>query len=271
MMAVEPDAGPLDEPSQVLAAPDTPTPPSLSRDRSRDQSPTRSRQKGPRGAFVSFLGLMLILLSIVILVEPPWVASLTRTDRNNYAFLQTQPGSDEPVTWNHCRAIHFRVNPLYAPKGWQSVVNAAFDDVALASGFVFVDDGRTTVRDVNPAIPDGRTVGDPVLVMWSTDGRLEQLHGDVAGIGGSATAQVGGRLRHFTGRIVLDAAVYSRLQQADNNLDQRLILMHEIGHVLGLDHVDDKHQLMYAGDGRARGLGHGDVAGLEALHAVPCD
>jgi predicted Zn-dependent protease len=52
---------------------------------------------------------------------------------------------------------------------------------------------------------------------------------------------------------------------------QQLILMHEIGHVLGLDHVNDQRQLMNAGYVGQETLGKGDIAGLQALHAVPCD
>jgi len=50
----------------------------------------------------------------------------------------------------------------------------------------------------------------------------------------------------------------------------KLVLEHELGHVLGLDHVDDEHQLMHPTASKARGLGEGDVAGLQRLHDVPC-
>ena len=116
----------------------------------------------------------------------------------------------------------------------------------------------------------GRVVADPVLVRWSNGVVTEQLHGDVAGLGGSASVRVGERVRYVTGRIVLDADVYNQLQRAENHLDQRLILEHEIGHVLGLDHVADRHQVMNEGESDVAGLGRGDIAGLRALHDVPC-
>ena len=70
--------------------------------------------------------------------------------------------------------------------------------------------------------------------------------------------------------IVLDAESHSRTYDALSSREQQLILMHEIGHVLGLAHVDDPRQLMHAAYVGQDGLGKGDVTGLEKLHAVPC-
>ena len=49
-----------------------------------------------------------------------------------------------------------------------------------------------------------------------------------------------------------------------------MILEHELGHVLGLDHAKARQELMYAGYHGQRGLGKGDIAGLKRLHDVPC-
>lgn len=49
------------------------------------------------------------------------------------------------------------------------------------------------------------------------------------------------------------------------------ILLHEMGHVVGLGHSEDKGQLMYrANDGTRPGFSDGDLAGLTLLGNGPC-
>ena len=50
----------------------------------------------------------------------------------------------------------------------------------------------------------------------------------------------------------------------------QMVLEHELGHVLGLDHTGNAQQLMYEGYHGQQGLGKGDIAGLKRLHDVPC-
>jgi predicted Zn-dependent protease len=49
-----------------------------------------------------------------------------------------------------------------------------------------------------------------------------------------------------------------------------LILAHELGHVLGLDHVDDVDELMNAEYVGQTGFGPGDREGLKRLYDLPC-
>jgi hypothetical protein len=50
----------------------------------------------------------------------------------------------------------------------------------------------------------------------------------------------------------------------------RAVIIHELGHVLGLAHVDDPEQLMYAGANDVTSLADGDRAGLALLGTGPC-
>ncbi len=50
----------------------------------------------------------------------------------------------------------------------------------------------------------------------------------------------------------------------------RAVIMHEFGHVLGLDHVGDPSQLMYEGPSYRTSFAAGDLAGLARLGTGAC-
>ena len=179
----------------------------------------------------------------------------------NYEFIATQ--GDEPVTWDHCHAIRFQVNPKGAPEDWHEIVDDAVQDIQDASGFVFMDLGTTSKTQLIGERYDGND-WEPVLIMWSDRYQTGLLDGSVVGRGGSAPIEVNGRLRYVIGQIWVDSTLEDRRAA-------QLILEHELGHVLGLDHSTSRGELMYAGYHGQRGLGEGDINGLKRLHDVPCN
>ena len=189
---------------------------------------------------------------------------------HSYEFIAIDPANGDPVTWDHCMAIRYMVNPEGAPENWRQMVGDAFDDIAKHSGFVFVDAGETRNRVINNTWSPGQKRGEPILIIWSSQGRIHSLQGNTVGLGGGASIKVDGRTRLVTGRIALDSEAHSRTYDPISEIDQRMILEHEIGHVLGLDHVSDPRQLMAASYTGQAGLGKGDISGLKKLHAVPC-
>jgi hypothetical protein len=180
---------------------------------------------------------------------------------HSYEFLAMQ--GENPVTWNHCQAIRYQVNPKGAPDNWQELVTAAIDDVENASGFVFADKGTTVKTSLIGSRYDGNE-WEPVLIVWSDRYQDQSLDGTIVGRGGGGTFDVNGVKRYVVGRVTLDAT------EKDPEVT-RLVLEHELGHVLGLDHTSDSDQLMYARYHGQQGLGDGDIAGLKRLHDVPCD
>ena len=50
----------------------------------------------------------------------------------------------------------------------------------------------------------------------------------------------------------------------------RAIILHELGHLIGLDHVDDNDQLMYPRAGDVLDFADGDLTGLSVLGAGAC-
>ena len=218
--------------------------------------PTRTRERERRrlllgAALAGAAGLALVIA---------WPTGMFALGKG-YSFLHEANG--EPVTWDHCQAIEYTVNTKGAPDNWREIVARAIGDIEEHSGFVFADRGTTVKRDLIGSRYPGNE-WEPVLIMWSDRYQDQGLEGSTIGFGGSAPIQVGTRLRYVVGLVVLDSNI-------TDETEQQLVLEHELGHVLGLDHTGSSGELMYEGYHGQDGLGRGDIAGLKKLHDVPCN
>lgn len=194
-----------------------------------------------------------------------------------YAFLQTQRGdADEPVAWSPCREIRYQVNPDGAPgsaNDAEELVADAVAEVSQITGLRFDYLGRTDRRPSWKAnlVPMGRK--EPVLVAWADEDEVEELEGNVAGVGGAVAQSSGadGWFRYVTGQVTLDSEVYDDLDDERGGEEQmRAILLHELGHLVGLDHVDSPAELMYADNVGQPDFSTGDRNGLVALGRGRC-
>lgn len=194
-----------------------------------------------------------------------------------YAFRSTQPNSDEPVTYDPCRPIRIVVNNLRAPSGSAQLLRNALDRVTEASGFQFEIEGVTTEVPIHPRDAYQRDrYGDrwaPVVVAWMNEEDNPRLS-DAAGLGGSSIAVAPGTSTYMyvTGVVILNGPVFDRVLSSSRGWFQaEAIIMHEFGHLLGLDHVEDDLQVMGTGrDLRVFTYQSGDLAGLAALGSGPC-
>ncbi|MGQ1795736.1 matrixin family metalloprotease [Kocuria oceani] len=198
-------------------------------------------------------------------------------DTGGYSLLATQPPGDQVVAYDPCRPIHYVVRPDGAPTGGDRLLEQAVAEISAATGLQFISDGTTTEaprEDRQPYQPD--RYGDrwaPVLITWSTPTEYPELAGEVAGLGGSTSLQVGNSpAAYVTGLIALDTPDLQQTLQHPGGTDiVRAVIMHELAHVLGLGHVEDPTQLMYGlSTGHNTGLTAGDRAGLARLGAGQC-
>ncbi|UUL76699.1 matrixin family metalloprotease [Pseudarthrobacter sp. Fe7] len=181
------------------------------------------------------------------------------------------------VAYDPCRPVHYVMRPDNALPGGDALIRQAVAAASLASGLQFVYDGTTT-----EAPSDNRSAFQPdrygkrwapVLIVWSTPQETPGLAGNVAGLGGSGYAQVPGQpLVLAAGQVSLDAPDLAGIMASrpDGAAEVRAIIMHELGHVLGLDHVADPTQLMNAENRGVLDFADGDRAGLALLGSGPC-
>lgn len=205
-------------------------------------------------------------------LEERRIAAVPFSGEGTYRFLSTQPGGQEPVGWNPCRPIRFVVNPEGAPEGWRELVDDGVAEVSAATGLEFEDEGTTEDRGFDER-SGGIGIGgpDPVLIGWADEEEVEGLAGDVAGLAGPVTLSSAGFGRYVSGMVVLDADTYEDLDgMVGGREQQRSILIHELGHLVGLAHVDDEGELMHATNLGRTEFGPGDLTGLALLGRVPC-
>lgn len=193
-----------------------------------------------------------------------------------YRFLMTR-GGGEPVAFDPCRPVHVVVNDALAPPEASAQLRRALAVLSAATGLRFTLEGTTDEPASEPRqVVQLERYGDrwaPVLVSWTTPRQAPELAGDVLGVGGGQAfdAESADRARYVSGVVLLDAPAVARLPLRQRSEIVHVLLLHELGHVLGLDHVSDASQVMH--DGLVDGvftLGAGDRRGLALLGTGVC-
>lgn len=197
-------------------------------------------------------------------------------DSDGFAFVARQDDGTTPVAYDPCRPVAVVLSPDGAPADAEALLVDALARMGEVTGLQFRYEGTTD------ELPGGAReayqpdrYGDrwaPVLIGWRTPDQEPGLAGDVAGLGGSASAgPEGGPLAWVTGSVTLDGPEYAELAAGGDAEVGRAILLHELGHVVGLAHVWDSEQLMASTTtGEVLDFADGDLAGLAQLGAGVC-
>lgn len=161
------------------------------------------------------------------------------------------------VRWDPCTAIHYRANYTYAPAGAEADVKQAIVILGAQSGLTFINDGSSgEIPQSSYGVGSSPGNRPPLLIAWAAPGtgagRSNLLPGlPVVGVGGPVIAKwtIGGVTNPFqviTGKVVLDSSASLTPGFGPNVASSRgQLLLHELGHAVGLTHTNDKVQVMY--------------------------
>lgn len=181
-----------------------------------------------------------------------------------YAFLY-----DRRTRWDSCRAVRWTFSDSLAPSHGLAQVKEAVRRLHAATGLQFDYRGKTDHKS-NPYGDD--VAGADIVVGWRSSRTFQSYVGSptVVGLAGQ---------RFVTGYRDSDGAV-SKTQQAGVilNADHHLhrgfgtgttwgeVILHELGHVVGLDHSTSRKQVMYySTTPYSANLGAGDLRGMRQL------
>jgi hypothetical protein len=238
---------------------------------------------------VVILGLAVGVLAVVALVwstvgrEPtgPTANADVAASEDGYA-VWDRNGDGQPVRWDPCSPIEVVISAAGAPDTVTTAdllrdVAAAADDIRAASGLEVVVVGTTDDRPHadRPTTVTGRDGPRwaPVLVGWRSPHEagfpLRDTDRALALPISVRPEARGAPATYVTGQIVLNAEREElRPGREDRSDSWGATILHELVHIVGLDHVDDADELMAVHPGRGPvALGPGDRAGLRAVGA----
>jgi hypothetical protein len=194
-----------------------------------------------------------------------------------HGFAALQDDGVDPVAWSPCRPIRYVVNEEGGPDDFAATVRRAVGELSAATGLAFVDDGVTSEApsaERGAYLPD--RYGDqwaPVLIAVADPRTIPFLDGDTAGV--AYTYRVRGLssgIWHLvSGSVYLDREAFEFRGRAGGEPGWVPVLRHELGHLAGLDHLDDRSQLMNPVTSSAvRTYQAGDLTGLARLGRGAC-
>ena len=174
-------------------------------------------------------------------VLPPHVP-LTGVDGPppNGSFVLQRISNGAVPKWNPCQTIPYAVSPgTFTSPSLRLMIDEAVQRLAAASGLTF-----TPVADTSyvPTVADSTLAGIPngqLVIALSDQNHTDEVPGDIVGRSGIVT--LGNAI--FKASVVVDMGdVGGRAEWAGAGPGP--VLLHELAHAVGLDHVGDSTQLM---------------------------
>jgi hypothetical protein len=197
-----------------------------------------------------------------------------------HRFLEVLPDGT-PYRWNPCQPIHYEVNLIDAPDGAMADVREAVQRVSDGTGIAFVFDGVTTQTvdtQIGTAFQDTTPEESrwlPLLVAWIPHEHFDFLVDTHKAVAFGEPQRGDGDLAHeFVSGVVAIDAGEPLPPGFGERFSRGVVLMHELGHLMGLAHVGSGDEIMWSSDVKGAteypdpfqtSWGPGDLEGLKLL------
>ncbi len=193
----------------------------------------------------------------------------------------TQQVGGQVLRWNPCQAeVTYKANvkTMGGKKAQRKAVaeiRTAFKQLGEATGITFSYTGRTKAMPKGSSWFRKQGPTSEIVVAYAKRGggryATDLLPGSALGIGGTVYKTWGsGNAVIGRGYAIFDANRAKRLSSGfGSGLSRGNLILHELGHVMGLDHTSSKEQLMYPTltSATPKGFARGDRAGLARIGA----
>jgi hypothetical protein len=196
---------------------------------------------------------------------PPSVA-LTGVDgpppAQPYAFSRST--SAGPLRWNPCQAIRYTVNLGGYDPSARAMISEAVERLQAATGLPLVPAGDTTFTPTSATPTQSGAASGDIVIALSDSAHTDLVPGLIVGMTNISYTSV-----IIKASVVIDMGdVASRPEWSSTGAGP--VLLHELGHAVGLTHVGDATQLMnaIATSSGPTTYGAGDLTGLWQVGAA---
>jgi hypothetical protein len=150
--------------------------------------------------------------------------------------------SGSPIRWNPCQAIRYSVNMAGHDPNLRPVITEAVERLEAATGLPFVPVGDSTFMPTKLHITSPAAADGEIVIALGDSSQTDLVPGNVVGQTEIAFNPISGPI--VKSSVVVDVGDVGA-QPPWSSAGTGPVLLHELGHAVGLGHVTDSAQLMF--------------------------